>query len=387
MEQKNNLFYRDTWVDIDLTQIEQNIISIKNTLPKGKEIFAVVKANGYGHGAVEVAESAIRSGVGGLAVAFIDEALVLRNGGITHPILVLGASRPQDVPLAQKNKLTLTVFRQDWLVEAEGWLDSSIPVKVHVKIDTGMARLGVRTMEEFLAMTDWIESHKGIELDGVFTHFAKADEDDQSFMLEQRDKFVQYVEALPKKPKYIHHSNSGATIKIPDDPTNMVRVGIAMYGLLPSEEMKNEMPAGVAESFSLHSRLIHVKKVEAGEPVSYGSTYHTKEAAWIGTIPIGYADGWLRRLQGADVLVGGVRCEIVGRICMDQCMILLPTEYPLGTQVTLVGKQGTEQISMGEVAAKSETIQYEIPCIISSRVPRRYFREGKDTKVINPLLK
>lgn len=387
MEHTNNLFYRDTWVDIDLTQIEKNIVAIKNTLPKEKEIFAVVKANGYGHGAVEVAETAIRSGVGGLAVAFIDEALVLRNGGITHPILVLGASRPKDLPLAQKNNLTLTVFRQDWLEEAEKWLDASRPVKVHVKVDTGMARLGVRTMEEFLMMTNWIESHEGMELDGVFTHFAKADESDQTFMLEQRDKFREYVEALPKKPRYIHHSNSGATIKLPEDPTNMVRVGIAMYGLLPSEEMKSEMPAGVEESFSLHSRLIHVKHLAAGEPVSYGSTYHTKEAAWIGTIPIGYADGWLRRLQDAEVLVDGTRCEIVGRICMDQCMILLPREYPLGTQVTLIGKQEAEQISMSEVAAKSETIQYEIPCIISSRVPRRYFREGKDTKVINPLLK
>jgi alanine racemase len=189
-----------------------------------------------------------------------------------------------------------------------------------------------------------------------------------------------------RKPRYIHASNSAAALRFKKVNFNAVRVGIAMYGLTPSIEMQSQLPFPLKEAFSLHSRLVHVKRLQAGEKVSYGATYEAEVDEWIGTIPIGYADGWIRKLQNQEVLINGQRVPIVGRICMDQCMVRLPDKLPIGTKVTLIGSQEREMISINEIAKRAETINYEIPCIISNRVPRIYKRQGERTIVHNALI-
>jgi alanine racemase len=379
-------FYRDTWVEVDLERITENIRSIQSLLPQGVDMIAVVKANAYGHGDIQVAKTALEAGATYLAVAFLDEAIALRKNGINAPILVLGASRPQDCQIAARNHITLTVFQKEWLEEAKNYLKAEDRFKFHLKIDTGMGRIGVRTSEEIDEIEEIIANDDRFELEGVFTHFATADELDNTYFEHQLVKFEKLVASLTKKPKYIHSSNSAASIRFPRAYFNAVRVGIAMYGLTPSLEMEKEIPFPLKEAFSLKSKLIHVKKLQKGDKVSYGATYTSEGEEWIGTIPIGYADGWIRKLQGQEVLVNGIRSPIVGRICMDQCMVRLPYHVPVGTEVTLIGRQKEEVISVNEIAAKLDTINYEVTCIISKRVPRLYKKGGKFVEVKNYLL-
>ncbi|WP_061811058.1 alanine racemase [Rossellomorea vietnamensis] len=379
-------FFRDTWAEINLDHLYENVKNIKGHIPDDVNVFAVVKANAYGHGDVQTALTALAAGAHGLAVAFLDEAISLRRGGITAPILVLGATRPKDVKIASQLDISLTVFHKEWLVEAERQLSKEDHLSLHIKCDTGMGRIGVRTSEELKGIEGYIHSHPQFELQGIFTHFATADELNDDYLDEQLRRFEYMLQQLESLPAYIHSSNSAATLRKTNTLFNAVRVGIAMYGLTPSIEMKPELPFPLKEVFSLHSRLIHAKELAAGEKVSYGATYEASESEWIGTIPIGYADGWLRKLQGQDVLVDGERVPIVGRICMDQCMIRLPESRPIGTRVTLIGKQDQAAITMDEIAGKLDTINYEIPCIISTRVPRIYIRNGEATEVSNKLL-
>jgi len=384
--EEQGFFYRDTWAEVDLDCIHANLTSIKKHLTKGVEMIAVVKANAYGHGDIQVAETALEAGADYLAVAFMDEAIALRNKGITAPILVLGATRPEDIQVAAKFNITLTVFQQEWLEEALKHLKTDNRISFHIKVDTGMGRIGVRSVSELKAVEQIISENAQFNLEGIFTHFATADELDESYMYKQLALFEGMVSALKQKPRYIHSSNSAAALRYPKTYFNAVRIGIAMYGLTPSLEMEHEIPFQLREAFSLRSRLVHVKKMQKGEKVSYGATYETGEEEWIGTIPIGYADGWIRRLQGQEVLVEGTRSPIVGRICMDQCMIRLPYEVPIGTTVTLIGAQENQFISVNEIAEKLETINYEVPCIIANRVPRLYKKGGKIVDLKNYLL-
>ncbi|MDN3019897.1 alanine racemase [Paenibacillus sp. BSR1-1] len=379
-------FYRDTWAEVDLDGIEENITSVKNHLPKEIEIIAVVKANAYGHGDAKVAETALAAGAAYLAVAFMDEAIALRKKGIQAPILVLGASRPQDVHLAAKNQITLTVFQKDWLEEAKKYLQAGEKLTVHIKVDTGMGRLGIRSSEELKELEQMMANEAKFLFEGIYTHFATADELDQTYFQQQLAAFENLLTSLTKRPKYVHSSNSAAAIRFPKAYFNAVRLGIAMYGLTPSLEMEKEIPFSLKEAFSLKARLVHVKKMQKGDKVSYGATYETGKDEWIGTIPIGYADGWIRKLSGQEVLVDGKRVPIVGRICMDQCMIRLPYEVPVGKTVTLIGSDGNQTISINEIAAKLETINYEIPCMVAGRVPRLYKKGGKIVEIKNYLL-
>ncbi|MHC0039685.1 alanine racemase [Pseudoneobacillus sp. C159] len=381
------LFYRDTWAEINLDAISENIQSIKTILPKDVQFIAVVKANAYGHGAAQVAETALHSGATCLAVAFLDEALFLREHGITAPIIVLGVSRPKDVKIAVQHDIILTAFQYEWFCEAINYLHEEDVLKIHLKIDTGMGRIGIREPEEVKAIEGFINKVKCFSLEGAFTHFATADELDDSYFQVQYQKFQEMLNAFNELPKLIHCSNSAAALRFPVSLCNGVRVGIAMYGLTPSKEMEPLIPFPLKEAFSLHSQIVHLKKLTKGEKVSYGATYETKEEEWIGTLPIGYADGWIRKLQGQEVLIEGKRAEIVGRICMDQCMVRLSGPVPLGTKVTLIGNQFGKEISSNEIAGKLETINYEIPCMISSRVPRIYIRSGKVVDLENSLLK
>jgi alanine racemase len=379
-------FYRDTWAEVDLDAISENIRSIRNILPKDVHVIAVVKANAYGHGAYQVAQAAIQAGATYLAVAFLDEALSLRERGIKEPILVLGASRPRDVGVATLHQITLTAYHYDWFTEAQKYLSNHQVLNIHVKVDTGMGRIGIRTQEEVKAIEGLIKQDSRFLLEGIFTHFATADELDDSYLLGQQQRFEEIIDVLDEKPRLIHCSNSAAALRFPFTLWNGVRVGIAMYGLTPSKEMEPILPISLKEAFSLHTRIVHVKKLQKGEGISYGATYKTTGDEWIGTLPIGYADGWIRKLQGQEVLVEGQRAPIVGRICMDQCMIKLPHEVKVGTKVTLIGSQTDEKVSCNEIADKLETINYEVPCLISNRVPRIYFRSGKVVDLQNPLL-
>jgi alanine racemase len=379
-------FYRDTWAEVDLDCISENVALVKKHLPQNIGVIAVVKANAYGHGDVQVAETALTAGAVYLAVAFMDEAMALRNKGISAPILVLGATRPTDAHVAVKYNITLTIFQEEWLQEAKKHIQTNERLLIHIKVDTGMGRIGVRSTDELRAIERIAAEDERFHLEGVYTHFATADELDTTYFEEQLARFENIVSALSERPKYIHSSNSAAAIRFPKAYFNTVRLGIAMYGLTPSLEMEKEIPFPLREAFSLKSRLVHVKKLQKGEKVSYGATYESAGEEWIGTIPIGYADGWIRRLQGQEVLVDGKRSPIVGRICMDQCMILLPYNVPVGTTVTLIGGQAEQFISVNEIAEKLDTINYEVPCIIANRVPRLYKKGGKIVDLKNYLL-
>lgn len=380
-----NDFHRDTWAEVDLDAIYDNVANLRRLLPDDTHIMAVVKANAYGHGDVQVARTALEAGTSRLAVAFLDEALALREKGIEAPILVLGASRPADAALAAQQRIALTVFRSDWLEEASALYSGPIPIHFHLKMDTGMGRLGVKDEEETKRIAALIERHPHFVLEGVYTHFATADEVNTDYFSYQYTRFLHMLEWLPSRPPLVHCANSAASLRFPDRTFNMVRFGIAMYGLAPSPGIKPLLPYPLKEAFSLHSRLVHVKKLQPGEKVSYGATYTAQTEEWIGTIPIGYADGWLRRLQHFHVLVDGQKAPIVGRICMDQCMIRLPGPLPVGTKVTLIGRQGDEVISIDDVARHLETINYEVPCTISYRVPRIFFRHKRIMEVRNAI--
>lgn len=381
-------FYRDTWAEIDLDAIFYNVQSMKRHVGSHVDVIAVVKANAYGHGDVQVANTALEAGATRLAVAFLDEALVLRKKGIPLdvPIIVLGATSPPYAPLAASENIALTVFRADWFEQALTYGPYEQPLNVHIKLDTGMGRLGAKTKEEVQQIMHMIEQKKWFVLEGVYTHFATADEQHVDYFSFQYDTFMRMLEWLPVKPPLIHCANSAAGLRYPERVFNAVRLGISMYGLAPSQAMKSLLPYPLKEAFSLHSRLTHVKKVKAGEKVSYGATYEAKADEWIGTVPIGYADGWLRRMQHFSVLVDGKRAPIVGRVCMDQMMIRLPYELPVGTKVTLIGEQQGDRISIDDVAAHLNTINYEVPCTISYRVPRIFLKNKSIIEVRNAVL-
>lgn len=379
-------YYRDTWAEINLDHISYNMGEMKRHVGEDVKVFAVVKANAYGHGDEEVAREALNSGASYLAVAFLDEALALRKKGIAAPILVLGICRPGDVRIAVENRISLTVFQQRWLCEAKEILPSNARLDIHVKLDTGMGRLGVRNKDELKELESTIKEDPRFCLEGVYTHFATADELNFAYFERQMERFQEMISWFEARPEFIHTGNSATALIHSETHHNAVRMGISMYGLTPSPEIEPVLPFRLKPAFSLHTKLVHVKKISKGERLSYGATYEATEDEWIGTLPIGYADGWIRKLQGQEVLIEGQRVPIVGRICMDQCMVKLPAELPIGTVVTLIGKQGEEYISVNEVAEKLHTINYEITCMVAGRIPRVYKKNGKVKRIINSLL-
>ncbi|MCY7779847.1 alanine racemase [Bacillus haynesii] len=380
-------FYRKTWAEIDLTALKENVRNMKRHIGEHVHLMAVVKANAYGHGDAQVAKAALAEGASILAVALLDEALSLRAQGIEEPILVLGAVPPEYASIAAEKRIIVTGYSVDWLKDVLGFLDETeAPLEYHLKIDTGMGRLGCKTEEEIKEMMEMTESSDKLNCTGVFTHFATADEKDTDYFDMQLDRFKELISPLPLDRLMVHSSNSAAGLRFREQLFNAVRFGIGMYGLAPSTEIKDELPFRLREVFSLHTELTHVKKIKKGESVSYGATYTAKRDEWIGTVPIGYADGWLRRLAGTEVLIDGKRQKIAGRICMDQFMISLAEEYPVGTKVTLIGKQKDEWISVDEIAQNLQTINYEITCMISSRVPRMFLENGSIMEIRNPIL-
>ncbi|QJC87395.1 alanine racemase [Bacillus inaquosorum] len=378
-------FYRDTWAEIDLSAIKENVSNMKEHIGEHVHLMAVVKANAYGHGDAEVAKAALDAGASCLAVAILDEAISLREKGLKAPILVLGAVPPEYVAIAAEYDVTLTGYSVEWLQEAARHLKKD-SLHFHLKVDTGMNRLGVKTEEEVHHVMAILDRNPRFKCKGVFTHFATADEKERDYFFMQFERFKELIAPLPLKKMMVHCANSAAGLRLKKGFFNAVRFGIGMYGLRPSADITDEIPFQLRPAFTLHSTLSHVKLIRKGESVSYGAEYTAKKDTWIGTVPVGYADGWLRKLKGTEILVKGKRLKIAGRICMDQFMVELDQEYPPGTKVTLIGRQGDEYISMDEIAGRLETINYEVSCTISSRVPRMFLENGSIMEVRNPLL-
>lgn len=363
--------FRPTKAIIDLDAIRHNVSQLKSHIQPNVQIIAVIKANAYGHGDIEVGKAALEAGANMFAVATPEEALHIRKHFPDVEILILGYAPPSFAPYAAEEKIILTVYTSEWVDEAKKICKK--PLKLHIKADTGMGRIGVKTESELLSLYKKIQSTDYFTVDGIFTHFATADEENEAYFNKQVNIFKQFIQLLPKKPRIVHAANTAtALLKDPQLQFDAVRYGISMYGLAPSQYVKLNLPFSLKPAFSLETELVAVKQIEQGESVGYGSTFTADKPTYIGTLPIGYADGLIRKFSGQDVLIDGKRVPIVGRICMDQCMIRLPNAYTIGEKVTLIGKQKCEEITIDEWAEKVDTINYEIPCIITSRVPRVY---------------
>lgn len=369
----STIHYRPTKAVIHTEAIQKNIQSLRNYLQKETAIIAVVKANGYGHGIVEVARAALQAGAKMVSVATPDEAIVLRENGIESDILVMAPTTTDFAKTAADLSISVTVSDASWLKEVmkekDEWKNQ---LKIHVKIDCGMGRVGVRDQKVLEEMIQLIEDVEAFQLEGAFTHFPCADDGCVQTTKAQFERFEQLIAVFPKKPKIVHASNSAATLLYPEYGLDAVRFGISLYGIAPSDYVRENLPFPLERAMSLESELSYVKKVEKEQSISYGATYTTETEEWIGTLPIGYADGLKRGLRSQEVLIGGMRMPIIGTICMDQCMVRLPREMPVGEKVVLIGKQGEEEITMEEWAGRIDTIPYEITVSISERVQRVY---------------
>jgi alanine racemase len=387
-------FYRPTWADISLDALYHNIEQVRKGLKAGTKMLASVKANAYGHGVVEIARAVERYGLDYLGVAFLDEALQLRKEGISLPILVLGFVAPEHLELAQQHRITVAMYREDQLTAASRLsVEHHQPLKVHIKVDTGMGRLGVLGTDQALSFIKRARALGSLEVEGLFTHYSKADEADKTYTALQYERFHELESQVRQQGwdiPIIHAANSAGSMDTPHWVGDMVRLGIAMYGLYPSPEVNREH-IQLKPVLSLKTKLVHTKQTPNQWGVSYGARYYTDEGEWIGTLPIGYADGYSRMLTGkAEVLLQGKRIPVVGTICMDQCMVSLQQlkghqslEELLDQEVVLIGKQGKESISTEELADQIGTINYELTCMLASRVPRRYIENGKVIAISN----
>lgn len=389
--------YRPTQAVIDLDALYSNYKELRQGLPADMKLLACVKANAYGHGAVTIARELESYGADYLSVAFLDEALELRDAGITCPILVLGYTPPNGVKAAWEQDITLNVFSEE-VLEAIRELDpSEFPhkLKVHIKIDSGMGRLGLLPGDKAVAFVRNAIQIPHVEVEGLFTHFATADEQDKSYTLEQNRRFQGVVDALGDHGIHIpiiHTGNSAIAIDLPTLSCQMVRIGIALYGLYPSDAVRNDR-VKLRPILTLKTELVWVKTLPPHSAISYGAKYVTSGEERIGTLPIGYADGYSRLLGGkAQVLIRGRRVPVVGTICMDQCMVSLQTladeaeEIQAGEEVVLIGQQSGGQITADELASAIGTISYELVCMLAHRVTRLYTRSGEPVISVNPLL-
>lgn len=369
-------FQRATAI-VDLGAVERNCAALAGRLAPETDLCAVVKANGYGHGMAECAEAALRGGVSRLAVATATEAFELRERlGEEVPILLMGALTGAELDVALQARAELTVWTPEFLealLERAAMFGHRPPV--HVKYDTGMGRLGSREPFGVVRLADACHVDERVELAGVWTHFATADEADETFLREQLTRFEQV--ALPLRERYpgltLHAANSAATLRGPEFHFDMVRCGIAVYGLDPF----GDDPArhGLEPALSLHTYVADVKRCHEGESVGYGRTWTASQDTWVGVIPVGYGDGYRRGLSNrCDVLVGGRRHPLVGTVSMDNVTVDLgpETEVQPGQPVVLIGAQGEDAITAEELARAIGTINYEVPCGIAPRVPRAY---------------
>ncbi len=367
---------RPTWVEIDLHAIKHNIKEIRRVTHPGAAIMAVVKANAYGHGVLPVASVLLANGATSLAVAIPEEGIYLRQQGITVPILLLGLTLPGQAEEIVHHNLTPTVATWDSavaLADAARRLGSS--VGVFVKLDTGMHRIGLQ-FHEAVGFVKNLLTLQGLTVQGIFTHFSMSDLQDKSYTHRQFQCFQQVVTELRNQDIDIplkSTANSAAVSDLPATHLDIVRPGIILYGLPPSEEVGGNLSLLPAMQFK--TRVIYVKKVPPGSKISYGGTFTTSAETVIATLPVGYADGYNRLLSNrADVLIQGTRCPVVGRVCMDQITVDVTHLPPvaIGEEAVLFGRQGQEEISVDEIAGILNTINYEVVCWVGDRVPRVY---------------
>lgn len=382
--------YQRIYAEVDLDAITSNLEHMKANIAPETTIMAVIKTDGYGHGAVPIAkELEDIEYLSGFAVATAEEAFILRQAGIQKSILILGYTFPYSYERLIREEIRMTVFRQDTLKE----LSQSVRLlrekgeqktaKVHIKVDTGMSRIGIRANEEGISFVKEAFETEGIEIEGIFTHFARADEYDKSFAQNQLMEFEEFIKKIRletgKEIPIRHCSNSAGIIEIPRANMDMVRAGIILYGLWPSDQVEQNI-VKLTPALSLYSQIVYVKEIEAGTPVSYGGTFTTPSQMRIATIPVGYGDGYPRGLSGKGyVLVRGQKAPVLGRVCMDQFMIDV-TDIPdaaQGDKVTLIGREGQEMITVEMLGELSGRFNYELVCDLGKRIPRVYTKGGK----------
>lgn len=374
---------RPTWLEIDLSKLAANVRELRRFLPANVQLLAVVKADAYGHGSYEIANVALREGATMLGVASLEEGKSLRRKGVSAPILILGYTDPCQNSSLLEMQLTPTIFSWETaVVFSQLARGQGKKAAVHVKLDTGMGRLGLNDPREALYFLEKVASLPGIMLEGVYTHFAKADEKNPGFTLHQLTVFKNILRACREKGLSIplkHAANSAAALRFPQAHCDLVRVGIGLYGYDPAPNMQREGPK-LLPVMSLKSKIVFLKEVPAGTPISYGGIYTTSKKTTIATVALGYADGYSRLLSNrGTMLVRGKRAPVAGRVCMDYTMldvgeVLLAGE---GDEVVAFGSQGCAEIGADELARMLGTISYEILCNTGKRVPRVYCEEGK----------
>ncbi|MCZ6818188.1 MAG: alanine racemase [Calditrichaeota bacterium] len=366
---------RPTFAEIDLNAIAHNINEIKAKVAPA-HVMAVVKANAYGHGAVPVAKMALENGAGYLGVALVEEGIELRDADIPAAILVFGGFFEHQVAAFLEYDLDATVFDlKRAAVLSNAAIKAGKSVGVHVKVDTGMGRMGL-AWQDAVGFVQEISELKGLNLVGVYTHFATSDAKDKRFAREQLQRFQSVISGLDAAGVRIplkHAANSGAILDLPEASLDMVRAGVALYGYYPSTETTESI--ALKPAMSLKSQVVDVKDISAGGSVSYGLTFEAKEDTQIGVIPVGYADGYNRLLSNqGEVLIRGRRCPVAGRVCMDEIMVNLGlgSGVRVGDEVVLLGPQGGDEITIYEICERLDTIPYEVTCWISQRVPREH---------------
>lgn len=370
-----NINYRPTWAEIDLEAVRFNLSSLKGMLDEKVKIMAVVKANAYGHGLSRVSQVLVDSGIDYLGVATVDEAITLRNSGVMAPVLVLGSVLEEEARAAVENDITLTLCDQ-------GLLDTLLKIaassgkqpKVHLKVDTGMGRIGVWHEEAFPFIKE-VHSKKEILLEGIYTHFSSAGRDKvmTRMQISSFEKILEDAEGAGIDIKYKHAANSIAVIDWKKSHMNLVRPGILFYGVYPKKSFSREIE--LKPVMNLKTRIVHLKETPAGRSISYGRTFITQVPTKIATIPIGYADGYGRILSNkAEALVKGQFVRVVGMVTMDQTLIDVGDieDVKVGDEVVLIGRQGMSEIKIERIAKLAGTIPYEILSAITERVPRIY---------------
>lgn len=384
------------WSEIDLNAVSHNVRELRRITGAGARLMAVVKANGYGHGSVEIAQTALENGAAYLGVARMEEGLVLRRAGIAAPILVLGYTPPEHGKTLVAENLTQTVYAfeaAEALSEAAAGMKKK--AKVHIKVDTGMGRLGILPDSPRISMLgkhlpgnahrviDSVCRLPHVEVEGIYTHFAAADSRDKTYTLQQFERFLEFLDKLKHHGLDFpirHAANSAALIDLPETHLDMVRTGISIYGYYPSAEVDTSR-LSLMPAMTLKSRVVHVKMVPAGFHISYGMTYQTDRPTVIATISAGYADGLNRLLSSRGrMLVHGARAPIVGRICMDLCLLDVGhvPDVQVGDEAVIFGCQGRECIPVEEVAESLNTIHYEIVTSLTSRVGRVYLKDERN---------
>lgn len=375
--------------EINLDAIAHNTKQIRKIVNDKTDIMVIIKADAYGHGAVEVAKVALYNGASALGVAISDEGIQIRNNNINVPILILGYTPEAKIDEVIKYNLIQTVFTYE-MAEAISKVATKLEkiAQIHIKIDTGMSRIGFLPNDKAIDDIIKISKLKNIEINGIFTHFATSDEIDKSFTYKQAQIYQNFVNKLEALGVYIpvkHVSNSGAIIDLPEFAFNMVRAGIILYGMYPSEEV-DKSKIDLKPAMSLKTQVSYIKEISSNSPVSYGRTYYTTTNTKIATIPVGYADGYSRALSNKGrVLINGEYANIIGRICMDQFMIDVThiQNVNIGDDVILIGEQNDKAVTAQEIAKLIGTINYEVVCMISKRIPRVYMKNGAILKTVS----